>query len=522
MSDQPVDLMLGTSQAGELPSGLGFVMAEFWAKSPLGLCLIDSQGAVVAVNAAFCTALGRPIHEMVGASAMGLVAAEATVQGALSHTAFINGDDTAMGGTVYLHKSGRPLFTHVTDTRVRSADGRVFRLTSLVDLAGQVEGVGPLREHQKAENFSALAADISNDFNNLLSIILGYTAFLQDSTLDPTRLNTAVEGIDHAVRRAANLIRQTLHLSRRDELSFQRVVMGHFVREFYRMAGETLAPGFVLSLDIEERGVAVSLDPQHFHHALANLGQKARDLAGTGGRMTVSVRQVSGESVRVKFPDAREASYVMLMLRTEPSAVKLVDEENQEIWEDAVRFAERRRDLAVLVVHGIMAGHRGHLEVDARSGPALVFRMYLPALVEPVLTPLPALQPSPVPAEGLTVLLVDDEETLLETLETLLVRNGFKIILARDGLEAVNLFVEHAAEISLVLIDLGLPRMSGWEAFQKIKAHSPAVRVIVMSGHLEANLKAKILRGGGGGFLQKPFALPEALAEVRRVCVLQA
>jgi CheY-like chemotaxis protein len=502
----------------ELPAEFTGLLGEFWSRSALGFCLTDADGGIVAVNAAFCSAVGRVASGLVGTSSMGLIAAEASVQGSLAHTAFIEGDDAAMAGLVYLHKSGRPIFTHVTDTRVHLPDGRVFRLTSLIDLAGQVQGVGPLREHQRAKNFSALASDISNDFNNLLSIILGYTAFIQDSVRDPVRLNTAVVGIEHAVRRAANLIRQTLHLSRRDELVFQRTEVGYFVREFYRMTEETLTTGIEFNLNIKERLPAVSLDTQHFHHALANLGQKARDMIGTGGRMTVEVCAVAGGDVRSKFVNARQPEYVMLVLRAEPAAFKLAEQENKELWDEAVWFAERRRDLSVLVVHGILAGHHGHLEVDARSGAALVFRLYLPALTDA--PPEPVVAPAPeVPAGKFTVLLVDDEETILHTVKDSLEHNGFRVIEARDGLEAVQLFSAHAATISVVLIDLGLPRMSGWEAFRKIKERSPAATVVVMSGHLEPNLKTKLIKGGAFGFLQKPFALTEALAEIKRACV---
>jgi len=522
MSDLTDIVQSPPSTVGELPPEFVGLLSELWTRGQLGLCLTDSQGTIVAVNAAFCTALGRSPAELVGASCMALIAAEASVQGSLAHTSFINGDDAAMAGTVYMHKSGRPLFTHVTDTRVRLRDGRAFRLTSLVDLAGQVQGVGPLRQHQRAENFAALAADISNDFNNLLSIILGYTAFLQDSGRDAARMNTAIEGIEHAVRRAANLIRQTLHLSRRDELAFQRIESGYFVREFYRMTGETLTSGIEFFLDIEEGVPAILIDTQHFHHALANLGQKARDMIGVGGRMEVSVRAVTGEALRAKFSDAHDDDYVMLALRAEPAAIKLAEQDNQDSWEEAVWFAERRRDLSVLVVHGIMAGHRGYLDVDARSGAALVFRLYLPALTGPAPEVLPPVPVPEIPPGKFTVFLVDDEETILQTLRASLERNGFRVIEARDGLEAVTVFAERAAEISLVLIDLGLPRMSGWEAFQKIKDHAPAIKVVVMSGHLEANLKAKIIKGGACGFLQKPFAVAEALAEVKRVCALPA
>jgi two-component system, cell cycle sensor histidine kinase and response regulator CckA len=168
-------------------------------------------------------------------------------------------------------------------------------------------------------------------------------------------------------------------------------------------------------------------------------------------------------------------------------------------------------------VHSIMASHRGHLEIDATSGPAMVFRLYLPVLSEPVVSvdPPAAITPA-LSAPERTVLVVDDEETLLHALSFLLTRNGYTVLKARDGVEAVEEFTRNSHRISLVLLDLGLPRMSGWEAFLKIKDHTPQVNALIMSGHLEANLKTEILRAGARGYLQKPFAMSEALVEVNR------
>ena len=512
-----VSKILPHALAPKTPAGLGGLLTEFWTHSPIGLCLTDDRGVIVATNAAFAETVGYAVEELTGLHVMRLFAAEAAVRSSVEHAAFIAGNDAATAQTIYLHKSGRPLFSHASDTRVHAPDGRAYRLTTLVDLSRQVEGVQQLRAHQQAENFTALASEISNDFNNLLSIILGYTAFLQDGALDSNRLNTVVGGIEHAVRRAANLIRQTLHLSRRDELCFQRIAVGEFVREFFRMTGETLTPGIDVTLDLAGDLPPVSLDSQQFHHVLANLGQKARDLTGEGGRMAFTTRLVAGPEVRSKFSDAREPAYVMLTLRAEPSAEAFIEGERPGTWDAALRFAERRRDLAVLVVHSIMASHRGYLEIDTWSGPALVFRLYLPALSEPVVIPEPPVSVVPSGAQaGRMVLVVDDEETLLQALSFMLTRNGFTIIKARDGVEAVEEFSRHADRIALVVIDLGLPRMSGWEAFLKIKELSPQVNAVIMSGHLEANLKTEILRAGAKGYLQKPFALSEALTEVKR------
>ncbi len=514
---EPLSSVLNTSsRSPQTATGveLACLLTEFWARSPVGLCLTDDRGVIVRANTAFAETVGYAVEELCGLPVMRLFAAEAAVRSSAAHAAFIAGNDAATIEAVYLHKSGRPLFAHASDTRVSAPDGTVYRLTSLADLSRQVDGVQELREHQQAENFTALASEISNDFNNLLAIILGYTAFLQDGAMDANRLKTAVGGIDYAVRRASNLIRQTLHLSRRDELSLQRIAVGEFVREFFRMAGETLTPGMAVSLDLAADLPPVSLDPQQFHHVLANLGQKARDLTGEGGRLTFTTRQVAGAEVRVKFSDARAPSYVLLSLQAQPTAALFVEGERPGTWDAAVCFAERRRDLAVLVVHSIMASHCGHLEIDTWSSPSLVFRLYLPAVIDQVVPPEPPL--ALPPAAERIVLLVDDEETLLEALAFMLARSGFTIIKARDGLEAVEEFTRHAGRISLVVIDLGLPRMSGWEAFLKIKEHSPAVNAVIMSGHVEANLRTEILRAGAKGFLQKPFAMSEALAEVNR------
>jgi two-component system, cell cycle sensor histidine kinase and response regulator CckA len=506
-----------TMSANEVAVALGGLLPEFWMRSTVGMCLSDDRGMIVAVNAAFAETVGYTVDELAGLHIMRLFAAEAAVRGSVSHAAFIAGDDLATAENTYLHRSGRPLFTHTSDTRLKAASGRVYRLTTLIDLGRQVGGVQQLRQTQQAENFTALASDISNDFNNLLSIILGYTAFLQDGTLDSNRLGTAVSGIDHAVRRAANLIRQTLHLSKREELLFQRIAVGDFVREFFRMAGETVTAGLDVKLELAENLPPVSLDPQHFHHVLTNLGQKLSELAGARGRIRFTTAQVDGVEVRTRFTDAREPSYLTLSLSAEPAADALVEGERPGTWDAAVRFAERRRDLSVLVVHSIMASHRGHLEIDATSGPAMVFRLYLPVLSEPVVSvdPPAAITPA-LSAPERTVLVVDDEETLLHALSFLLTRNGYTVLKARDGVEAVEEFTRNSHRISLVLLDLGLPRMSGWEAFLKIKDHTPQVNALIMSGHLEANLKTEILRAGARGYLQKPFAMSEALVEVNR------
>ncbi|HZP61311.1 MAG TPA: response regulator [Opitutaceae bacterium] len=485
-----------------------------WEKLPLGLCLVDERGAILAANVAFADILGYARNELTGAMFTMLFPPEASVQSLAAHEAFIAGDDSVLKtfGAV-IHKSGRALFAHTTDTRLVFG-GRIYRLFSLIDLALEAQAEPQLRQLQRAESFAAMASEVGNDFNNLLSIILGYTAFLQDASGDPGRAATAVHGIEKAVARAANLIKQTLYLSRKAEPVFQRADLGQFVDNFCQMITDNYGRELTVVHSADPSLPPVALDLYQINHLLLNLCQKARDMASPGGRLEFNVSAVTGMEMTRKFPDALEPKYLLLRVRLTPST-DAVEDTREAFDSAAVGMTERVRDLSILVVHSIMNVHRGWLDISATPGE-LLFALYFPAspdiAVEPV--PPPAARPASDRPVERVILLVDDEETLLHALSHILERSGYRVLKARDGLEAVDMFRHHQAEIGLVLCDLGLPRMSGWEAFMKMRDLMPSVDAIFMSGHLEENLQAEIIKSGARGYLQKPFAVAEVLRVV--------
>jgi two-component system cell cycle sensor histidine kinase/response regulator CckA len=487
-----------------------------WEKLPFGLCLVDERGVIVTVNPAFADLLGYTRTELVGAMFTMLFPPEASVQCLAAHASFLSGDNTALKtfGAI-IHKSGRALFAHTTDARLTLA-GRIYRLFSLIDLAREAQTEPQLRQLQRAESFAAMASEVGNDFNNLLSIILGYTTFLQDPAVDTARAATAIDGIEKAVARAANLIKQTLYLSRKIEPTFQRANLGLLVENFCQMIGDSYGKQLTLLRTVEPALPPVAVDLYQINHLLLNLCQKARDLAGPGGRLEFAVSAVTGAELEKKFPDAREPRYNFLRISLTPP--EKTDLDTLETFNSAaLGLTERVRDLSILAVHSIMSVHRGWLAVTAFPGE-LVFSLYFPVSPElPAEPAVPAAAAAPVtPRAERVILLVDDEETLLHALSHVLERNGFRVLKARDGIEAVEVFRQRHAEIGLVLCDLGLPRMSGWEAFMKMRDLVPTVDAIFMSGHLEENLQAEIIKSGARGYLQKPFAVSEVLTAVNR------
>ncbi len=480
------------------PPGLANLLPEVWTHTGVGLCLTDSTGIIRMVNAAFSTITGYATDELVGVSLIRLQPAESAVASTATHATIIEGNTPASAVT-YLHKSGRPLFTHTTDARLVAGSGQVYRLTSLIDLDHEARSSPRLEQLQRAENFVMLAGAISNDFNNLLAIIMGYTSYLQDAPDEPRRVHEAVRGIDLTVQRAADLIKQTLYLTRQTPPTFQRVDLGQLAEDMIRTLSSHESWALDIALTSPPDLPATTLDPRHLDDMIRRLCRKAVDAFGPGIHVRLALMAMSGPLLQVRFSEAREPLYVMLEIRLKPRP-------------GAPRTGvgwNNHRDFAMIAMESLMALHRGCCERVVLEDEEVAFRLYFPTL--PETTPVGA----SARGDGRTVLLIDDEESLLHALGYALERHGCRVLKARDGLQAVELHRQHRDEIAMVLCDLGLPGMSGWEAFMKMKETDPEVRVIMMSGHLDPSLNAEIHRAGACGFLQKPFAIAKAVAQVQ-------
>lgn len=488
--------------AAPSPDEFAGLLAEAWRLGDAGLCLTDSDGVIRAVNPAFCRITGYAAAELMGVSLLRLQPPEAAVASSATHAAIMAGRAPDTVGS-YLHKTGRVLFVRAADALLTGPSGQPYRLTSLVDLEEEAGRDARLERIRRAENFLATAATISNDFNNLLAIIMGYTAILEDNGADPRRVVAAAAGIDNAVQRAADLVRQTLFITRQAAPTLQRIHLNVLVEELARTLGSNDAWRPFVELDLDPGLAPASLDPRHLTHLVHELCRSVAEAMGRGLHIRLATSALEGGALQARFAHAREPRYVALEIRLTPP-VPGASGGAEPPW-------ERRRDLSLASAESIMAGHRGWFERESLPRDAVAFRLYFPMLPEP-----PASAGAAHRAGGeATVLVVDDEDPLLHALGYALERHGLRVLKARDGCEAVETFRRHCEAVTLVLCDLGLPGMSGWEAFMKMKEIRPGVRVLIMSGQLGPLIHDEIMRAGAVGFLQKPFAIAEAVNEVR-------
>ena len=374
-----------------------------------------------------------------------------------------------------------------------------------------------LIQAQKMEGLGTLAGGIAHDFNNILAIILGHTIRLEDWKKHPEQMPEAIKVIRDAVARGASLVQQLLTSARQTEARFTPLDLNALVQELERMLGATFPKTINFVLQLHPGLPPAKADRSQIHQVLLNLCVNARDAMPNDGTITLATGVVSGDELRVSFGGVNAERYVFV--RVTDTGTGISKRVKPHIFEPFYTTKERGKGtgLGLSVVYGVVNNHRGFVQVDSEPGCGTTFSIYLPLVsaTEPASANGHSVGPGHDPAR--TVMLVEDEEMLRELGVMLLEGDGYRVLAAKDGVEAVEMFEAHADEIGLVVCDLGLPRLGGRDVFLRMKEIKPSVRTIVASGYLEPNLRTEILRAGVIDTVQKPYDFRELIERIRSI-----
>ena len=372
-----------------------------------------------------------------------------------------------------------------------------------------------LIQAQKMEGLGTLAGGIAHDFNNILAIILGYTNRLEtlDSKAETSR---SIKIIKEAVERGAALVQQLLTSARQAEARFSALDLNALVRELEKMLQATFPKMINFELRLQPDLPLITADRSQVHQVLLNLCVNARDAMNDGGTLILETSMTPGTELTEAFTGASAQNYACIHVRD--TGVGMTKQVKSHIFEPFFTTKERSKGtgLGLSVVYGVVNNHRGFVQVESEPGAGTTFTVYLPvehsAEESGRGTVAKAAGKQNAPQ---TILLVEDEEMLRELGVTILESEGYRVIAAKDGMEAVELFEAHRDDIGLVVCDLGLPRMGGREAFLKMKESRPAVRAIVASGYLEPMIRSEMLKAGVLDTIQKPYDFNDLLIKIR-------
>jgi PAS domain S-box-containing protein len=372
-----------------------------------------------------------------------------------------------------------------------------------------------LVQSQKMEGLGTLAGGIAHDFNNILAIILGYTNRLETLSSKPDT-SGATKIIKEAVERGAALVQQLLTSARQTEARFSSLDLNDLVRELEKMLQATFPKMINFELRLQPDLPLITADRSQIHQVLLNLCVNARDAMKDGGTLTLETSITPGAELTESFTGAGTQDYACIRVRDTGSGMSR--QVKSHIFEPFFTTKERGKGtgLGLSVVYGVVNNHRGFVQVESEPNAGTTFIIYLPvehsteAHGERAKWNIPRKPNAPQ-----TILLVEDEEMLRDLGVTILEGEGYRVLAAKDGMEAVALFEAHRDDIGLVVCDLGLPRLGGREAFLKMKESRPGVRAIVASGYLEPAIRSEMLKAGVLDTIQKPYDFNDLLTKIR-------
>ena len=369
-----------------------------------------------------------------------------------------------------------------------------------------------LLQTQQLESLGVLAGGIAHDFNNLLTSIIGYCDVAQ---LELPIGSTAASMLEQAVngsRQAAELTQQMLAYSGKGSFIVGPVVLSQLVLDTSRLLEVSISKKCVMRFDLMENMPACEADATQLRQVIMNLIINASDAIGdrsgvipvTTGAAWCDAQYLEKNHVN---DDLAEGLYVHLEVAD--TGAGMTPETKARIFDPFFTTKFTGRGLGLAAVLGIVRGHGGALRVYSELGRGTGFKILLPADTSTTST-APVLTPSEKAWRGHgTVLVADDEESIRAVLTHVLVKQGFDVITACDGREAVDLFREHAHLDPLVLLDLTMPHLDGAAAFREMRNIRPDVRTIMRSGYNEQSVSARFAGKGLIGFVQKPFRVAE-------------
>jgi PAS domain S-box-containing protein len=404
-----------------------------------------------------------------------------------------------------------------------SLGGRTLGLGTAFDVTERVKATEArlkverkLLEAQKLESLGLLAGGVAHDFNNLLTVIQGNAGMAREAVEEPEVALSCLRNIEDTCRRASDLVRQMLAYSGRGRVQVQLLDLNQLVLEIGSLLSVSIPKTVALRFELAEGLPPVSADAAQLQQVVMNLVTNAAEAIGDGeGRVTLrSGTRNLGETDVTGLQVAESLSPgPFVFLEVEDTGSGMDRETQARIFDPFFTTKFTGRGLGLAAMQGIVRGHGGGVEIQSSPGAGTVFRVYLPAQVglAPEQVGTPAALPLEVPGSGL-LLVADDEPGICDFARRVLEGAGFEVVLAADGVEAVEQVRAHQRELRLVLVDLTMPRMGGDEALTEMRAlgcRAPAIR---WSGYSHRESSGE----PGTAFLRKPFSAEDLLMEVRR------
>ncbi|MFZ3207453.1 MAG: PAS domain S-box protein, partial [Geobacteraceae bacterium] len=416
-----------------------------------------------------------------------------------------------------LAKGGREVPTEFSFFGVK-LKGRWHAVSIIRDITERKSLEEQLRQAQKMEAIGTLAGGVAHDFNNILTVILGFATMMRKDIAADSPLASPLRHILSAGERAANLTRSLLAFSRKQAMELKTVDMNQVVLETQTLMRRLLREDTELLIKTAETVLPIRGDAGQIGQILLNLVNNAAQAMPDGGMVSICAKMIELDQAFVKAHGfGKPGSYALLSVSDTGTGM---DEETRlRIFEPffTTKGVGEGTGLGLSIVYGIVKQHGGYINCYSEPGKGATFRIYIPLITENMKQDKSAVvDASPPPRGTETILVAEDEPMVRELVKTFLEQSGYTVIEARDGEEAVALFLERRDDIRLLLLDVIMPKRNGREVLEEARKAAPGIRYIFMSGYPgEVFQRDNFLDNIRDNLIEKPVQSSVLLCKIR-------
>lgn len=483
------------------------------------IIITDTEGMIRYVNPAFETITGFKREETIGRT-------PAMLRSGKHDGAFYENlwetlwrGEIWQGNLVNRRKDGSLYEEEATIAPVRDGSGSITNYVAVKrDVTAQNELERQLQQAQRMETVGQLAGGVAHDFNNLLTMINGHCEFLMNGFEPDDPLCRDVEGIRKASKQAQRLTRQLLTFGRRQYVEPKCIDLGTLIQDMKKMITRLVGESIELKVDISEKLSGIEADPGQMEQLIVNLAINARDAMEEGGVMTFEAVDVQLDSrFAMSQIDVTPGSYVRLAVSD--TGCGMDDDVRRHIYEPFFTTKESGKGtgLGLATVYGIVKQSGGHIQCSSEPGKGTTFMIHFPRAEKPV-ERRPGSDPKEASVEGTeTVLVVDDDRRIQNLIQRALVERGYSVIVAANGMMALDRLENAGESIDLLLTDVVMPGMNGAELARQVRDIRPEMKVLFMSGYAGKALVHELMEKGETVFIRKPFLLESLCMRIRSV-----
>jgi signal transduction histidine kinase/CheY-like chemotaxis protein len=360
-----------------------------------------------------------------------------------------------------------------------------------------------LRQSHKMESMGRIVGGVAHDFNNILGTMLASVDFLLDELPESGTPRADAETIRAAVKRGAELTQQLLAFSRQQVLEPKVVTLNELVADTQRMLMRTIGEDVAIRVSLGEHLASARVDPGQIQQILLNLSVNARDAMPAGGTLAIQTRNtILNDATPMSHSVANPGPYVVLTVSDDGTGMGAAT--LAQIFEPFFTTKPKGRGtgLGLSTVFGIVEQSGGHIRVASTLGHGTTFEIYLPAVNERP-QQLEEVKETPLPRGTETILLAEDDETLRTLTARILTAQGYRVLEASDGVEALKVADKHGGQVDLLTTDMVMPSMGGHDLANELMARRPGMKVLFVSGYTDDAVGRGELQPGDA-FLQKP------------------